>query len=329
MSATGWAGVARLGGIGDNLIAASVLRPLKRLGYMTEVITSDHCHVVYLNNPFLDKLSVKRDGEVPGGAEWQKWFVGRGKEYEIFAHLSHSVEKRHALFPDQTEFWWRPEYRRKLCGGSYLETAHDIVGVPYEFGPLFFPTEEEKARAVKTRNEQIGTRYVAWVISGSRIDKIYPYAAMAIGRLIKEFDIPVVIFGVGDKQIEYAKQIENHVRRQNGSDKGLHQAITSGTVDSGGAHDWPMRRSLTQALLADLVITPDTGMAWAVAMEATPKIVLHSHASVENIAKHWVNTVSLHADHVSRSVLALSSSAQRDRHLYSEQRWRTCCSLYQ
>ena len=27
-----------------------------------------------------------------------------------------------------------------------------------------------------------------------------------------------------------------------------------------------------------------------------PKVVLHSHASVENIAKHWVNTVSLHAD---------------------------------
>jgi hypothetical protein len=29
-----------------------------------------------------------------------------------------------------------------------------------------------------------------------------------------------------------------------------------------------------------------------------PKILLHSHASVENIAKHWINTVSLHADPV-------------------------------
>ena len=31
--ASGWVCVARFGGIGDNLICASPLRPLKRLGY--------------------------------------------------------------------------------------------------------------------------------------------------------------------------------------------------------------------------------------------------------------------------------------------------------
>jgi hypothetical protein len=48
--------------------------------------------------------------------------------------------------------------------------------------------------------------------------------------------------------------------------------------------------------MSDLVITPDTGTGWATAMEPMPKILLHSHASKENIAKHWVNTTSLHAD---------------------------------
>ncbi len=65
MTGGGWAGVARMGGIGDNLLAASALRPLKRMGYKTEMITSPSAQVVFQNNPFLDKLSVKPDGSIP------------------------------------------------------------------------------------------------------------------------------------------------------------------------------------------------------------------------------------------------------------------------
>ena len=38
---SGWVGIARLGGIGDNLIAASVLRPLKKMGYKVDVVSPD------------------------------------------------------------------------------------------------------------------------------------------------------------------------------------------------------------------------------------------------------------------------------------------------
>lgn len=292
-----WAGIARFGGIGDNLIAASVLRPLKQLGYMVEVLTTDkESHAVYLNNPFVDKLSLKKDGEIPGGDEWQKWFASRAGEYDLFVNLSHSCEGHHALFKGSTQFWWPQDYRRKLCAGSYLETVHDIAGVSYLFGPLFFPTDEERERAEHVRDQQIGGPYLAWAISGSRVDKIYPYAAMAIGRIIKELGIPVVMIGVGGKQFEMATQIMEHVARQNGSKEGLHLALSPDAADPGGHQSWPTRRSLTQALVADLVVTPDTGVAWAVAMEETPKIMLLSHASQENITKYWVNTATLHAD---------------------------------
>lgn len=305
---TGWACVARLGGVGDNLIASSVLRPLKRLGYMTEVITSDHCHTVFLNNPHLDKLTVKGDGDVPGGEDWHKWFASRAKEYDMFANFSHSCEVRHALQVSQTAFWWPAEYRRKLCAGSYLETVHDIIGVPHEFGPLFFPTDEERARAAKTKKD-VGGRFVAWVISGSQIDKIHPYAALAIARIIKEIGVPVVMIGVGGKQFEMAREMMQHVGRQN-SVKGrsyidaqglhtaddLHLALSPDGADPGGAQHWSIRRSLSLALAADLVVTPDTGVAWATAMEPIPKVVTLSHASAENIVSHWRNTIALHAD---------------------------------
>jgi hypothetical protein len=48
--------------------------------------------------------------------------------------------------------------------------------------------------------------------------------------------------------------------------------------------------------MSDCVVTPDTGIGWAVAMEQMPKVALMSHASDENITKHWVNTTTLCAD---------------------------------
>ena len=120
----------------------------------------------------------------------------------------------------------------------------------------------------------------AWCIAGSRIDKIYPYSALAIARIIKELNIPVVLFGNGGKQFEQAKQIVETVGRYNSvkkrsasvGDDGTHwaddiylcmtndQAQRAGT---GGDFDWPIRRSLTQILAADIMISVDTGAAWA------------------------------------------------------------------
>jgi len=291
---SGWAGVCRFGGVGDNLVAASPCRALKRLGYKVEVITTaKDTHTVFRNNPFIDRISCKEEGEIPGGpTEWQMWFANKAREYEVFGNLSHSMEYQHAFFQSQTQFWWPQDYRRKIAAGSYLETAHDIMGVPYIFGPLFFPTEDEQQAAIRMRNKVEG-KFLAWVISGSRIDKIYPYAAMAIGRIIVELQIPVILFGVGPKQAEMATQIKDHVTRQNGTRDMFHMAVQDHQPFESR---WPLRTALAGVMAADCVVTPDTGMAWAVAFEEMPKLMMVSHASAENITKHWINTVTLHAD---------------------------------
>lgn len=294
----GWVGICRLGGIGDDLIVASPLAILKRLGYMVEMITAAPNHVVFLHNPHIDKLSVKvPDRDLPQGdmTNWQKWFDSRAQEYDLFAHFSHSCEVRHALFAGSTPFYWPAEYRRKLCAGSYLETAHDILGVPHEFGPLYFVSEDEKQRARETK-KKIGPRCVGVLLNGTRIDKVYPYMNLAIVRLLKEVG-PVVIFGGGsEKEFSMGQAIEQHVQMVYGKLEGLHSAMSERGSEEGGEKNWPLRRSLALLMECDLIITPDTGPAWAVAMAPMPKIMLHSHASVENITKHWVNTVSLHAD---------------------------------
>jgi hypothetical protein len=235
-------------------------------------------------------------GKIPQGPGWNEWFAERAKEYEQFFHLSHTCEGRHALNVGSSGFWWPQDYRRRICSGSYLETVHDICGAPYDFGPLYFPTEEEKDKAIKTRDEQVGGRYVAWVLSGSRVDKVHPYTGFAICRVIRELDIPVMMFGIGGPQFQDAKAIGENIIRQNGSHKGIHLALSPETSEPGGHQHWDIRRSLAQILQADVVVSPDTGFAWAAAMEPMPKVVMVSHASAENITSHWRNTITLHAD---------------------------------
>jgi FkbM family methyltransferase len=294
-STSGWVGVARCGGVGDNLIAASVCRPLKEMGYKVEVITQNPQGVVFENNPYIDKLSVYEHKDWPEDiSKWQDWFRMRSREYEKFANLSHSVEARHGLLPIQTWYWWPQEYRRKLCAGSYLETAHDVMGMPHTFGPLFFPTDEEKEHAHVTKRKLGEGPWIGWTLSGTRIDKVYPYASLLIGRLIKELGVQVMLMGGPPpyRDVELARGIMETVKVQNGSVAGLHLAASPSMEDQ----IWPIRRVLSFAATCDLMIGPDTGVSWSVAFEPVPKIICVSHTSVENITKHWINTVTLHAD---------------------------------
>jgi ADP-heptose:LPS heptosyltransferase len=291
----GWYGLCRLGSIGDNLMATSAL-PLIAKDYNIEVIAQEPYHVVLENNPYIDKLSVKKSGEIsgePGGLlGWQRWFEARKGEFTKFVNLSHTCESTLALVPAQTQFYWPNSIRRRICGYSYLEMIHDVCEVPHDFavGPRFYPTEGEREQALETK-AKVGDRVIGWCISGSRLDKIYPYAPMAIGRLIRETGCSVIMFGAPGKDFEMAKQIQEHVQRQNGGEDGLFLALSPDPENP----TWPIRRALAQVQVCDLVIGPDTGPMWAVASEDVPKIMMLSHASDVNITKHWVNTVSLHA----------------------------------
>jgi len=299
-----WACIARLGGIGDNIIVSSVLPHLHK-DYHVEVIAQDPQGCVFENNPYIDKLTIKKQGDIPftSAEEWQGWFEKRGAEYAYFRHLSHSIETELALFPGQTKFYWPAEWRRAHCGVNYLEYLHDICGVPYEFDPRFYPTNDERAKAVQTKSI-IGDRMIGWCLSGSRIDKIYPYSAAAIAHLIRELGIPVVLFGspTSTREMSMAEEIRKHVEHVNGSTTGLQFALPKWTVKDDGSiavddadvKSWPIRRSLALLQQCDMVIGPDTGSMWAVAMEDIPKVVLLSHASPENIVKYWHRVIALH-----------------------------------
>jgi len=289
----GWACVVRLGSVGDNIMASAVLPYLRWKYGKVEVICSEPYHVIFENNPHIDKLTVKKSGTPGGdGMAFQSYWLDRSDDYEFFVHLSHTCEGLRAIAASQTAFYWPAAARRKLFGQSYLETVADIAGVPYsELKPDFYPTPDEIDKALEIKRS-IGGRYIAWVLSGSRWDKLWPHTMTAVARIIKELHWPVIMTGVPGKDHELASVIVEHVRRANGSVDGLHLAMSPETVNP----SWPIRRVLTQVQQADIVVAPDTGPAWAVAYHDMAKIVLVSHAGADSITKHWRNTVTLHAD---------------------------------
>ena len=289
-----WMGLSRFGGIGDNLMAAAVLPALARK-YRIDMLTNVHYGVLYEGNPYISKLTKIRDDDVPKDSmqSWQAWFAKRAHEYDYFINLSHSCETLAALPMGQTGFYWPEKWRRKRCDINYLDAIAEIVDVEPQFTePLFYPTEAEIEKAGETK-KKVGERCIGWCVAGSRLDKYHPYTPIIVGRLIRELEMPVIMFGAGGREMDVVKGTMEHVEKANGSIKGLHEARTSYEEDGKTVMtDWPIRRACTQLMACDLVIAPDTGMLWSVAFENVPKIVLLSHASKNNIVKHWKNTIA-------------------------------------
>jgi ADP-heptose:LPS heptosyltransferase len=250
--------------------------------------------VLFENNPYIAKLTVKDHNGLPpvGSEEWQVWTANRRNEYARFIHMSHAVEVQLAFVKAQVQFWAGDSVRRKLADKSYLEHAHDIADVPYDFeiGPRMWPTEEEQEKALDTKRK-IGPKVIGWCISGSRIDKVWPPSVVTVARLLREIGVPIIMFGGHGKDFETAKQIMEGVNKFNASIANLGLAISPDPDNP----TWPMRRSIAQMMTCDLMIGPDTGGMWSVATMDMPKIVLLSHASPTNITTHWKNTTTLHA----------------------------------
>jgi ADP-heptose:LPS heptosyltransferase len=311
----GWACAIRLGGIGDDLICSSVFPGLRAKYGRLEVITRPPAGVVFENNPHIDKLTMwPEKDEPPDPGFWRLMLRKRMAEYDFGIHLSGTCEGRLAFTEGQAEFGWPDKARRSLAEHSYLGFVHDLCDLPHDFAPSFYPTEAETTKARATLDALRARRngpMVGWCLSGSRIDKIYPGTIPVIIELLK-LGANVCMFGKPDKEYAMACDVQKQVQLQLGSIEGLHLMLTAqadlapGTVvakkiaDVAGTGDvpfsWPIRRTLATLQLCDVVVGPDTGAMWSVAMRSMPKVVLLSHASPLNITTGWINTTTLAAD---------------------------------
>lgn len=264
--------VVRYGGFGDMLQAANVFPALKAEGYHVTVMTTPKGYDIIKHDPNVDDWFIQDPDQVPNHELPQFW-AHHARKFARFVQLSESVEGTLLAMPGRANHAWPDAVRRKYLGQNYLEFTAELAGVPYQSAAKFYPTAEERKWAEGRMGDC--SPCVVFALAGSSVHKFYPGQDAVIARILVEFP-DCRIFLVGDpscKMLELGWENEPRVK------------CLSGEIG--------IRETLALAQVADVVIGPETGVLNAVAFEPNRKVVLLSHSSVENLTKHWLNTVSV------------------------------------
>jgi len=286
--------IIRYGAIGDMIMVSSLLTSLKEDGYRVCVNTEGRGMEILKHDPSIDEFIVQEQGQIDPTL-LKEWTEFLGQMFERVIDLSRSVE-HHSLavgyqkmkvkgvdtfLAPSPQFELSHEEREELYGEkNYLEETHKIAGVPFVPRPRFYPTlpERRTARvAIDKFKKKNGLRtIVVWALTGSTAHKMYPYMDDAIKLVFaKGKDIGIMFVGAEWDRIlgdpwKYEPRISNVAGRMT------------------------VRETLTLALLADIVVGPETGVMNAASHEPNKKILFLSHSNHTNLSRDWVNTVALH-----------------------------------
>lgn len=269
--------VVRLGAFGDLVMITPVLRKLKEEGYHVTVnVKKNQSDAILKNNPHIDKF-IYHDPDMPSSEFFEHW-KEMAKDYDKYINLSGSIEEYLLKKQGTPEFDWSWEKRHGFCNINYYD--HTLEGSGYsdtgQNGELFFSqTEISQGRAFKKKYRD--KFIILWSLSGSSYHKAYPYTEYVMQALLAMHK-DVMILAVGDLLCDVFSPGLIHPRIKNYIGK------------------WPMRKSVLMTKFADCVVGTDTGLLVAAGTTDTPKVIMLSHTSRENLTKYWKNVTPLSAD---------------------------------
>jgi ADP-heptose:LPS heptosyltransferase len=264
--------VVRYGAYGDAVLCSPIFKQLKAEGYWVVFNCTERCAEVQYHNPNIDSFWIQETGEIPN-LELIEYWKKLASAFDRFINLSESIERRLLCTPDMPEYEAPKETRHELYNRNYMDETMSIAGYPEIKGAvpdLHFKSKEERW-ATDIRETYKGFLVVV-CLSGSSLHKTYPYADSVVQAIVETLpDAMVLLVGeAGTYGI-----IDPHPQ----------------IVDLCGKIG--IRKSFILTRVADLVISPETSVANASSAFDTPKIILLSHSSEENLTKYWKNCFSI------------------------------------
>lgn len=263
--------VSRYGAIGDFIIMTPVLSHLKRAGYHITMDTVPMGRLILKHNPYIDAW-IDHDISIPPD-RLTGHFEELSKGYDLHVNLCESLEGTLLKVHWRDDFKKTKEELHAECNVNYYDKALEIAGFPEIKGlngELYF-SHDELAWARKFLNK-LGGYVVLWSLSGSSIHKAYPYTEEVANKFLA-MHRDAVIVTVGDNLCHLLEWEHPRVIKKAGL--------------------LPIRKSLALTKYVNCVIGCETGILNAAACFDTPKVVLLSHSSEENLTKHWKNCISL------------------------------------
>lgn len=265
--------VVRLGAFGDAVQITPLLRELKKAGNHVTLYGSQKSLDVIRNNPNVDKFILHDKNIKP--SDLSEHLAKVAQNYDKMINLSGAIEER-LLKKEGTEaFNWDHIQRHIACDINYAEAIlrdGGFDGADPQTELYFSAVENHNARNWRKKYKDYFV--ILWSLSGSSFHKTWPYSEY-VGMSLYEKYKDILIVTVGDESCQLLEWRNDRTKNYSGI--------------------WPIRKSFIMTQYVDCVIGPETGVLNAASAFDTPKIVFLSHSSVENLTKHWKNTISLSA----------------------------------
>lgn len=270
--------VHRFGAIGDFIITTPIYPLLKKEGWNVTLNTTKRGMEILKHNPCIDKFRLHNSSIKPN-EELDKYIQELGKNYDRTIDLCESIEGTLSKVEWRDDFFWSKEKRHKECNVNFYDRTLEIAGYKNlngynRNGRLYFSRlEEMMVKDIRKKHKK--HFLILWSLAGSSAHKAYPFAEYAAKIIINRYPEAFIIT-VGDAICELIEP--KGVRIKNCSGK------------------WGIRKSLLMTKYANLVIGTDTGLMHGAGSFDTPKILLLSSTTHENISKYWANVVTLSAN---------------------------------
>jgi ADP-heptose:LPS heptosyltransferase len=266
--------VIRFGALGDTLWLTPVLRKLKEEGYHVTVNSTEYGAQVLKENPNIDEFILHDTSDDIPYEDLDAYWAELGQNYDRVINLTKSIEGDLVKVEGSEQFAWPHEKRHAECNVNFQDYTMALSGYPDAKGEIpemyFSDMEEHLAKIWKENNKDKFT--ILWSLSGSAYHKTYPWAEYVAGELAARFK-NLRIITVGDELCKIMEWDENKTTNKCG-------VLT-------------VRQSFLLTKYADLVVGPDTGLMNAASCYDTPKVILMSANSTENLTKYWKNCTTL------------------------------------
>ena len=268
--------VIRYGAFGDSIMSTPVVRQLKKDGYYVVYNCSPNGAPVLKENPYIDEFIIQEKDVIPNH-DLDEYWAEISKGFDKVVNLTATIEQELLKVQGRREFDWSHKKRRKECNRNYIDYTMEVAGYDLkgEKTELFFTEQEENLAQSFIENHR-DKFIVLWAMSGSSIHKVYPWSEYIAGTIWQQHQKEAIIITVGD---DLARQIE---------------WTLPNTFPRCGV--FTIRQSMLMTKYVNLVIGPETGVMNAAGCYDTPKIILLSHSSEENLTKYWKNVTALHPE---------------------------------